>query len=365
MIPIADPDLGEEERRRLEAVIDDGMLADGPEVRAFEEEFAAACDADHGVATSNGTTALYTALDAVGIGPGDRVATPPFSFVATANAIRFCGAEPVFVDIDPSTYTMDPSALERRLRDGEVIDGLLPVHLYGLPADMGALARLAEEYDLVVVEDAAQAHGATCEGYPVGTFADAACFSFYPTKNMTTGEGGMIVTDRQDVAEKAARFVDHGQTDRYEYAEVGHNFRMTSLAAAIGRVQLARLPSFTERRRENARRYTERLTDADVETPIEPANRRHVYNQYTIRCDDRDRLASHLADRGIGTKVYYPTPIHHQPPYADVDARSPNAEAAAGEVLSLPVHPKVTDDEVRQIAEAVTQYTTQSHVQQR
>lgn len=175
----------------------------------------------------------------------------------------------------------------------------------------------------------------------------------------------MLVTDRRDVAERAARFVNHGRTGAYEYAEVGHNFRMTSLAAAIGRVQLARLPAFTERRRENARQYTDRLAEADVTLPVEPADRRHVYHQYTIRCDDRDGLASALAEEGIDTGVYYPSPIHRQPPYSDTEVSAPNAEAAAAEVLSLPVHPKVTDDQIRQVASAVERYTTKSHVQRR
>ena len=353
MIPIANPQLDDAEKRRVEAVIDDGMIADGPEVRTFEAEFAQMCAADHGVATSNGTTALHAALHAVGIGPGDRVLTTPFSFAATANAIRLVGAEPVFADVDPETFNLDPYAVEEVLRRDTDIDGLLPVHLYGLPAAMDHLLDLAETHDLAVVEDAAQAHGATFEGQPVGSFGDAACFSFYPTKNMTTGEGGMITTDREDVAERASRFIDHGQDGRYEHVEVGHNFRLTSIAAAMGRAQLAKLPDFTRARRANARMLTDALQESDVVTPIEPDGRRHVYHQYTVRSDDRDGLAAHLESRGVGSKVYYPRAIHEQPVYRDLEASAPVAERLADQVLSVPAHPGVSESDIETIAEAI------------
>jgi dTDP-4-amino-4,6-dideoxygalactose transaminase len=353
MIPIADPQLDDAEKRRVEAVLDDGMIADGPEVRAFETEFAEFCGSAHGVATTNGTTALHAALHALDVGPGDRVLTSPFSFAATANAIRWVGAEPVFADVDPETFDLDPYAVEEVLRREDDVDALLPVHLYGLPAAMDHLLDLAEEHDLAVIEDAAQAHGATYDGRPVGSFGDAACFSFYPTKNMTSGEGGMITTDRDDVAKRAARFIDHGQEGRYHHVEVGHNFRLTSIGAAMGRAQLEKLPAFNRARRTNARQLTDALADADVVTPTEPGGRRHVYHQYTIRTDDRDGLAAHLDDHGIGTKVYYPTPIHRQPVYRDLDASAPVAERLAGQVLSLPVHPAVSESDVETIAETV------------
>ena len=353
MIPIAEPQLDDAEKRRIETVLDDGMIADGPEVRAFEEEFADFCGTDHGVATTNGTTALHAALHAVGIGEGDRVLTSPFSFAATANAIRWVGAEPVFADVDPDTFNLDPYAVEEVLRRDGDVDALLPVHLYGLPAAMDHLLDLADDHDLAVVEDAAQAHGATYDGQPVGSFGDAACFSFYPTKNMTTGEGGMITTDRADVAERAARFIDHGQDGRYNHVEVGHNFRLTSIAAAMGRAQLEKLPEFTRARRENARQLSDALADADVVVPSEPEGCRHVYHQYTIRTDDRDGLADHLAEHGVGSKVYYPTPIHEQPAYRNLEASAPVAERLAGKVLSLPVHPGVSESDVGTIAEAI------------
>ena len=352
-IPLAAPALGEPERERVGRVLESGMLAAGEEVERFEAEFAAFCGADHGVATSNGTTALHAALHALGVGPGDRVVTTPLSFVATANAIRFCGARPVFADVDPTTYALDPDAVARVLRGTDDVAAMVVVHLYGLPAAMDRLAELAEEHDVALVEDAAQAHGAEFQGRRVGSIGDVGCFSFYPTKNMTTGEGGMIVTDREGVAERAARFVNHGRRGSDEHVEIGHNFRLTDLAAAIGRVQLERLPEFNARRRENAARLTDGLSRTDVGTPSEPGSRRHVYHQYTIRTADRAALRAHLDEHGIGSGVYYPTPIHRQPAYADVDGSFPAAERAAGEVVSLPVHPGVSEPDCRRIVDAV------------
>ena len=353
-IPIANPEIGQAERANVLEVLESGQLAEGDVVHAFESEFADYCGASEAVATANGTTALHAALEAVGVEPGSNVVTTPFSFVASANAIRLAGGVPVFADIDPETYTLDPNAVEECLRDRDNVDAILVVHLYGLPADMAPLRDLAEEYDVPLVEDAAQAHGATYRGEPVGALGDVACFSFYPTKNMTTGEGGMVTTDREDVAERVARFVNHGRGEgRYEHVELGHNYRMTNLAAAIGRAQLERLPAFVRARRVNARRLTERLADAAVTTPSEPDDRRHSYHQYTIRAADRDRLAAHLEDRGIGTGIYYPTPIHELEAYEQFSTSAPIAERAAAEVLSLPVHPGVEEDDVDQIATAV------------
>jgi dTDP-4-amino-4,6-dideoxygalactose transaminase len=351
-IPIADPSIGHAERERVEAVLRDGQLADGPVVRRFETEFADFCDTEFGVATSNGTTALHAALHALGIGEGDRVVTTPFTYIATANAASVCGATVEFVDIDPATYNIDPDALATRLREGPPVDAVVAVHLYGLPADVGRLQSLADEHGFVLVEDAAQAHGATVGGDRVGSFGDAGCFSFYPTKNMTTGEGGMITTDDPTVAERAARFVDHGR-GADEHVEIGHNFRMTSIAAALGRVQLDRLPGFTAARRANARRLSRALGDTPIEPPTVPDGRRHVYHQYTIRTDERDALRARLADRGVDTSVYYPAPVHEQAAYAHVDATAPHAERAATEVVSLPVHPGLTDADLDRICDAL------------
>ncbi|WP_128475869.1 DegT/DnrJ/EryC1/StrS family aminotransferase [Halorussus pelagicus] len=358
MIPIADPEMGEREIERVREVMESGRIADGPEVRAFEEEFAEFCGTDRGVATSNGTTALHTAFEALGIGPGDKVVTTPFSFVASANAIRLAGAEPVFADIDPETYNLDPVAVEEVVRREADVAAILPVHLYGLPAEMDHLLDIADDHDLAVIEDAAQAHGAAFRDQRVGSLGDAACFSLYPTKNMTTGEGGVVTTDRDDVAERAESFVNHGRPPEggYEHVSVGHNFRLTSIAAAIGRVQLDRLPDYNEARRANAAYLTDSLVDADVTTPTEPADRTHVYHQYTIRTDDRDGLAAHLDEVGIGTGVYYPTPIHEQPAYDDVIHDAPVAERAAERTLSLPIHPNVSERDLRTIVSAIREY---------
>ncbi|MWV65472.1 aminotransferase class I/II-fold pyridoxal phosphate-dependent enzyme [Halorubrum sp. JWXQ-INN 858] len=353
MIPIADPQIGVPELSALLDVAERGQLADGPPVRTFEREFASACGAAHGVATSNGTTALHAALRALEIGPGDTVLTTPFSFVATANAIRLCGATPTFADIDPATMNLDPDAVRTTLRDREV-DAILAVHLYGRPAPMDRLCRIAAEHDVPVIEDAAQAHGARFRGDSVGSLGDVACFSFYPTKNMTTGEGGIVLTDDERVAERAERFVNHGRTDTYLHDTVGHNFRLTSLGAAIGLAQLDRLHDFVAVRRRNAARYDDALADQPaIDAPGDPDHLTHSYHQYTVRCDRRAALREHLEAEGIGAGIYYPRPIHKQPAYADVDADAPAAETAAEEVLSVPVHPALDRAEVGRVADAL------------
>ena len=361
-VPLADPDIGPAALDRVETLLESGMLADGPEVRSFEDAFATFCGVDHGVATSNGTTALTTALRALGVAEGDAVVTSPFSFVASANAIRLVGGRPVFADVDPETLTIDPQQVAAICRRRDDVVGILPVHLYGCPARMPELSAIAERHDCFVLEDACQAHGATVEGTTVGAFGDAACFSFYPTKNMTTGEGGMITTDRSDVAERAGSFVNHGRKAAdggYEHARLGHNHRMTAIAAAIGRSQLERLPAFTAARREIAQYYDEAFADLPIETPTVPDGYRHVYHQYTIRTDDRDDLRWHLDDQGVASGIYYPTPIHRQPAYESVHTAAgtfPVSERAAERVLSLPVHPGVDDAARRTVVENVVDY---------
>lgn len=355
MISIADPELSEEAMERVREVMEGGMIADGPEVRSFEDEFAEFCGTKHGVAVANGTAALQTALVAAGIGDGDTVLTTPFSFVASANAARLCGADVVFADIDPETYNLSPESAGKVAQETE-IDAIIAVHLYGLPAEMDALREIADANDAVLIEDAAQAHGGVYDDTRVGSLGDVACFSFYPTKNMTTAEGGMITTDDDGIAEGARRFVNHGRTESYEHADVGHNLRLTSISAAIGREQLSRLPEFNERRRHNAVRLTEGLAETDFVTPKEPEDCRHVYHQYTIRANDRDGVQAYLDDHDIGSGVYYPKCIHKQPAYAGFGGTFPNAEQAADEVLSLPVHPNVSDGDIERIIEVLTDY---------
>ncbi|MFD1641983.1 DegT/DnrJ/EryC1/StrS family aminotransferase [Halohasta litorea] len=355
-IPIADPDIGPDEHRRVQEVLDSGRLADGPTVRSFEAAFADFCGADHGVATSNGTTALETAVRAVGLDADDTVLTSPFSFIASANAIQLAGPSVAFADIDPETYNLDPKAVEAAVADREV-DAILAVHLYGLPAPMDRLREIADEYDCLLIEDAAQAHGAAIDGRRTGSLGDAACFSFYPTKNMTTGEGGMVLTDDADIAERAARFVNHGRTEGYEHATVGHNYRLTSISGALGLAQLEKLPDYTAARRAHAEALSEALAPVEsIITPTEPDGFTHVYHQYTVRTDDREMFRSYLDAADVDTAVYYPTPIHHQPPYDHLDVRAPEAERAAKQVVSLPVHPGLSDADVDRLTTLLRAY---------
>nr|WP_255198837.1 DegT/DnrJ/EryC1/StrS family aminotransferase [Halorarius litoreus] len=356
-VPIADPQLGVEEREAVTEVMESGHLVAGDVTTTFEREFADYCGADHAVGTTNGTTALHAALEAVGVRPGNLVITTPFSFVATANAIRFAGGVPVFADVDPETFNLDPESVRERIEElDETPEAIVPVHLYGLPADMSGLRDIADEYDAALVADAAQAHGAEFHGERVGSIADVATFSFYPTKNMTTGEGGMVTTDDPDVADEVRRFINHGRPldgDSYDHVQLGHNYRLTNLSAAIGRKQLDKLPAFTEARRENARKLDERLADTPLETPVEPTGRKHVYHQYTVTSTERETVREHFADHGVDTAVYYPDPIHELTAYDYMGTSTPVASRLSEQVFSLPVHPGLDDGDIEQIATAV------------
>lgn len=359
MIDLVRPILGEEEQQALLEVLASGQLAAGPRVQQFEREFAQYCGVAEAVATCNGTTALHAALHAVGVGPGDKVITTAFSFIATANAIRFCGAEPIFADIDLATFNLSPASLEETLHRHPDVKAVLVVHLFGLPADMDAIRALCSRRGVVLVEDCAQAHGARYKGKRVGGFGEASAFSFYATKNMTTGEGGMVVTDSSEVARRVRSFVNHGRSDRYYHRELGYNFRMTDLAAALGRVQLTRLDEWNRKRQEHARRLNEGLASLDwLVTPTVPAGCEHVYHQYTIRTPYRDQLAEWLKRHEIGCGIIYPLAIHQQPAYARAGAMPslPRAEQAAREVLSLPVHPALSDADLETIIDTVRRF---------
>lgn len=348
MIRIATPLIGDEERAAVDRVLQSGSLSQGPEVAAFEAEFSTIVGDRRCVAVNSGTSALHLALLAAGIGVGDEVVVPSFTFAATANAVRLAGATPVFADIDPATYCLDPAAVAAVVTPRTA--ALLPVHLYGHPAPMVELVALARRHGLLVIEDAAQAHDAALDGRPVGALGDLAAFSFYPTKNMTTGEGGMVVTDDEALARRIRLLRSQGMERQYENEVVGFNLRMTDLAAAIGRVQLRRLRSFGVLRRSNAARYDAHLMG--VATPSVAPGAVHVYHQYTVRSPERNALQQRLADRGVEARVYYPTPVHRLAPYA-VEAELPVTEKAAREVLSLPVGPHLTDADVACIIEAV------------
>ncbi|MEN6291420.1 MAG: DegT/DnrJ/EryC1/StrS family aminotransferase [Methanobacterium sp.] len=352
MIPIAKPFIGDEEIKEVEAVLRSGFIAQGPKVAEFEENFAEYIGTRHAVATSSGTTALHVALLCAGIGKGDEVITTPFSFAATANSVLYAGGKPVFVDIDPKTYNINPEKIEEAITDKT--KAILPVHLYGQPADMDQICKIAEDHDLKVIEDAAQAHGAIYHGKKVGSIGDMACFSFYPTKNITTGEGGIITTD-DDAFDKDARAIRaHGESERYEHVTLGYNFRMTDIAAAIGVVQIKRLEEFNEKRIENAEYLTEHINSIEgIESPYVAENVRHVFHQYTVRVEDgkRDELKEFLNNEGIGTGVHYPRTIYNQKLYEDLGytADCPEAEKAAAEVLSLPVNPTLTAEDFGKI----------------
>jgi len=358
-IPIARPLITDDEKRRVLAVLDSGHLVAGSQVRAFEQAFAAYLGLPFAAATSSGTTALQVALEALGIGRGDAVITTPLTFVATSNAILYAGARPVFVDVDEQTANLDPNQVEDALRR-ERAKAVLPVHLYGLPADLEALVEITARWDALLVEDCAQAHGAMIHGRKAGTFGQAAIFSFYPTKNMTTGEGGMVVTSREAVAQRAAVLVNAGQNggEEYLYDRIGYNYRMTEMAAAIGLGQLTRLDEQNALRRRNASRLTAGLRDLGwLAPPAEPPGFHHVYNQYTVRiAADRDRLVRHLTARGIASRVYYPQLIPHSPAYRRLGfggSSFPVAERLTAQVLSLPVHPGLSEDDVDWIIESV------------
>jgi dTDP-4-amino-4,6-dideoxygalactose transaminase len=354
MIHLVRPILGPEEQEAVAAVLATGHLAQGKRVAEFEEHFAAYCGVRHAVAVSSGTMALWLALLAHDVGPGDEVITTPFSFIATGNAVLYVGAKPVFVDIDPWTFNLDPNLVEAAITPRT--KAILPVHLYGLPCDMGRIMDIAARHHLVVIEDACQAHGAAVGGRRVGSFGTG-CFSFYATKNMTTGEGGMLTTDDETIADRARILRSHGMRKRYFHERLGHNFRMTDIQAALGLVQLKRLPELTTRRQANAGFLAGGLAKLkEVSLPsCEPAYE-HVYHQFTIRIPvGRDAFRDGMSARGVGTEVYYPRVIPQQAVYRELgyNAYLPIAEAACREVVSLPIHPALSPAELQQIVMAV------------
>ena len=355
-VPIAKPIIGDEEIENVVEVLKSGMIAQGPKVEEFEESFAEWVGADYGIAVNSGTAALHVALLSCGIGEGDEVITTPFTFIASGNSILYTGAKPVFADIDLKTYTIDPNSIENQI--SENTKAILPVQLYGQSANMDKINEIAEKYGLSVIEDAAQAHGATCNGEKVGSIGDMACFSFYPTKNMTTSEGGIITTNDEDLAENAKVFRAHGASIRYHHDEIGYNFRMTDISAAIGLAQLDKIDDFNDKRIANAAYLNEGLKDVDgVITPYCAYGSKHVYHQYTIRVEkgDRDDWVDIINDCGVGTGIHYPIPLYSQPIYKSlgISGNCPNAQLAADNVISLPVHPSLTKEDLDLVIEAV------------
>jgi perosamine synthetase len=358
MIPIARPQLGTEEETAVLEVMRSGALAQGARVRAFEEAFAEAMGARFAVATSNGTTALYLALVAHGVGPGDEVITSPLTFIATANAIAQTGARPVMADVDDS-LNLDPEAAAALI--GPRTKVIMPVHLHGNPADMHAFAKLADRHGLALIQDACQAVGAHIGGQPLGAFGTAA-YSLYATKNITTGEGGMVITNDPKVAETIASLRHQAYSNKpYVHEAIGYNYRMTEMQAAIGVVQLGRLAQITERRRSNAGYYDINIKSSRFTRPRILPGHEHVYHQYTLRVRPggdltRDDVRARLEQAGVSSAVYYPVPVHQQPAYQrHENPPCPCAEAAALDMLSIPVHPAVSDAEREVVARAVNE----------
>jgi dTDP-4-amino-4,6-dideoxygalactose transaminase len=348
--------IGRAEIAAVTRVLRSGQIAQGACVEQLEREFASLCGVREAVAVNSGTAALFIALVAHGIGPGDDVITSSFTFAATANAVLMTGARPVFVDIRESDFNIDPDLIAARITSRT--KAIIPVHLYGHPADMTRISEIGESHGLAIIEDACQAHGAEWQGRRVGSFGTG-CFSFYPTKNMTTGEGGMVTTNDPQIAHRLRLLRSHGAARPYHHTELGYNFRMTDISAAIGLVQLGRLEFFTRRRRANARYYNAHLRG--VIAPSEAVGGLHVYHQYTVRVPEgRDILQGRLSEEGIGNAVYYPIPLHQQPYYRELgNADSlPVAEAMAREVLSLPVWPGLTTAGRERVAQAVTRLST-------
>ena len=359
-IPIAKPVLGREELEAVRKVFESGILVQGEKVRFFEEEFAKYVNVKDAVAVANGTMALDAALKALKIGPGDEVITSAFSFIASSNCVLYQGAKPVFADIDLRSFNIDASDVAEKITART--RAIIPVHLFGQPAEMDALKDLAEDHEIALVEDAAQAHGAEYKGQKVGGLGDVGCFSFYATKNMSTGEGGMITTNNSELARRARLIRDHGQTEKYRHVVLGYNYRMTEMCAAVGLVQLRKLEGFIKRRRENAELLTMGIKKITGLTPPYVKNNvRHVFYQYAVRVEDdypmkRNELARNLTKKGVGVAVHYPVPIYEQPFYKTLgygQVVCSAVEEVCKRILSLPVHPSVSNEDIAYIVDVL------------
>ncbi|MDY1591783.1 MAG: DegT/DnrJ/EryC1/StrS family aminotransferase [Methanofastidiosum sp.] len=351
MIPIAKPSITEEEIEAVKSVLMSGNMAQSKKVDEFEKQFANYIGTEYAIATSNGTTALHVALLSNGIGKGHEVITTSFTFVATANSVLFTGAKPVFVDIDPNSFNLDPSLIEDKIT--KKTRAIMPAHLYGQMADLKVINEICEDHNLILIEDAAQAHGAKFDMKRAGSFGTG-CFSFYPTKNMTTSEGGMITTNNKSVYEKARKFRNHGQEKRYYYDTLGFNFRMTDICAAIGICQLNKLDGFNKTRQKNAEYYSKKLSGLGyLQCPKINPNNEHVFHQYTLRIKDgrRNEVIQGLEKASIGYGIYYPMPLHKQPLYIELGYKDKlkETEKAAEEVISIPVHPLLNKEEIEHI----------------
>ena len=359
-IPIAKPILGKEEETAVKEVLKSGIIASGPKTELFEKEYAKYVCVKHAVAVTNGTVALDVALKSLKIGPGDEVITSAFSFVASSNCILFQNAKPVFADIDPKTFNIDPSDVAEKIT--AKTKAVIPVHMFGQPAKMDALKEITEDKKIFLVEDAAQAHGAEYKGKKVGSIGTVGCFSFYATKNMTTGEGGIITTSDSKLADRARLLINHGQSQKYLHERLGYNYRITDICAAIGLVQLKKVDGFNEKRRANAKLLSDGIQKiSGLIVPFEDNDSKHVFHQYVIKIEDsygleRDELADRLAEQGVGVALHYPFPIYGQPLYQKLGytkIKCPNTEDACRRVLSLPVHPLVDGEDIKYVLDVL------------
>ena len=340
----------------LQEVINNTSFAGGPQVKRFEDNFARFCQCEHAIGVGSGTDALWMALIGLGIGKGDEVITSPGTFIATAEAISFCGATPVFVDIDAQTYNIDPSLIEAAITPRT--KAIIPVHLFGQTADMDPILEIARRHNLVVIEDACQAHNAEYKGRRAGSLSAAGCFSFYPGKNLGAyGEAGAVVTNNQELADKLRMFRDHGQRKKYYHSIIGWNTRMDGFQGAVLDVKLPHLPAWTDARRRNAKLYNELLKDvAQITLPFEADYAQHVYHIYAIRVQNRDQLINKLAEQGITCGIHYPVPLHLQEAYQFLgysEGDFPNAEKCAQEFVSLPMFPELEEESIRYIAKKI------------
>jgi len=335
-------------------VLKSGRYINGQNLKSFEQEFADLCSTKYAVGVNSGTSAILLSLMAFGIGTGDEVIVPSHTFIATASPAKFLGASLVYADIDPEIHTIDPADVKRKITPRT--KAIIPVHLYGHACDMDPINKLAEAHNLHVIEDACQAHGATYKGRKTGSLGDIACFSFFPSKNMTVlGDGGMVTTNNSELAQKVRMMRDHGRTQKYVHEMFGLNCRLSEIHAAIGREQLRHLKEWIERRRAIAARYNALLRDSGVVIPMEREWAKHVYYMYVIRVKQRDKLALYLKGKGIETGIHYPVPVHRQP-YLMSDVHLPITEQYVDEILSLPMHPQLSDEEVDYVASEVRNF---------
>ena len=355
MIQLAKPFLGQEEKDAVCKVINSGMIANGAVVTEFEQKFADYIGVNHGIATTSGTTALEVAFRALGIGPGDKVLTTPFSFIASANSIIYTGATPVFADIDVDSLNVDPENAEKVLKSEPGIKAILVVHLFGRSCDMDAYLTLGKKYNVLIIEDCAQCHGSLWNGKKTGSFGIASCFSFYPTKNLATGEGGMVMTDCDEVKKKCRLLINHGMEIRYYHDIIGYNYRMTNIAGAIGLCQLEKLEGMNINRIKTAGFYDAHINNAVISKP--EAAEGHVYHQYTIRVlnNQRDSFVKYLTENQVGHGIFYPLTIPEQKCYEQFNFKTdyPVADRVKKEVVSLPIHPALTDDEIGKVVDVI------------